>query len=59
MCCLAEAGCPDGDIAAITGQSEPMVRHYKRLYDQEKVARRAMAAWESAGGLTANAKGLT
>lgn len=46
VCALAEAGCSDNEIASVTGQSMPMVAHYKKLYDQEKVARRAVKKWE-------------
>lgn len=46
VCRLAEAGCTDNEIASVTGQSMPMVAHYKKLYDQEKVARRAVKKWE-------------
>jgi integrase len=43
---LLEAGCTDGEVAAITGQSRQMVEHYAKTVNQEKMAKSAMTRWE-------------
>lgn len=45
---LLEAGCPDAEVAAITGQSREMIEHYAKDVRQEKLARAAMTRWENA-----------
>jgi integrase/predicted DNA-binding transcriptional regulator AlpA len=46
---LAEAGCTDAEIAAITGQTRQMVEHYTKGVDQKRLAVEAMRKWESRG----------
>jgi len=43
---LAEAGCTDAEIAAITGQTRQMVEHYTKGVDQKRLAVAAMRKWE-------------
>jgi integrase len=45
---LAEAGCSDREIMAITGHQSPrMVSHYTKSADQKRLARSAMAKREA------------
>ena len=44
---LAEAGCTDAEIAAITGQTRQMVEHYTKGVDQKRLAVAAMRKWEA------------
>jgi len=44
---LAEAGCTDAEIAAITGQTRQMVEHYTKGIDQKRLALAAMRKWEA------------
>lgn len=46
---LAEAGCTDAEIAAITGQTRQMVEHYTKGVDQKRLAMAAMRKWEAGG----------
>lgn len=46
---LLEAGCPTGEIAAVSGQSLQMVEHYARERDQVKLADAAVIRWEKNG----------
>jgi integrase len=46
---LAEAGCSEKQIAAITGMSMAMVAHYSKGADQVKLGREAMAKLEKSG----------
>lgn len=46
---LAEAGCTDAEIAAITGQTRQMVEHYTKGVDQKRLAVAAMRKWEAGG----------
>lgn len=43
---LAEAGCSDKEIQAITGQSLKMIEHYTKMANQKKMALSAMAKLE-------------
>lgn len=52
---LAEAGCTDAEIAAITGQTRQMVEHYTKGVDQKRLAVAAMRKWESGGASEGNA----
>jgi integrase len=45
---LLEAGCTDGEVAAITGQSRDMVLHYAQQVNQRKLAASAVLKWEAA-----------
>lgn len=56
---LAEAGCTDREIMAITGhQTTAMVTHYSKRADQKRRAKSAMAKWENAeSGNPKNARG--
>jgi len=47
---LAEAGCTDAEIAAITGQTRQMVEHYTKGVDQRRLTVEAMRKWESREG---------
>lgn len=44
---LLEAGCPTGEIAAVSGQSLQMVEHYAKQRDQERLADAAILRWEN------------
>jgi hypothetical protein len=44
---LAEAGCTDAEIAAITGQTRQMVEHYTRGVDQKRLTLAAIRKWEA------------
>lgn len=44
---LAESGCTDEEIQAITGQSKGMVAHYTRQVNQLHLARNAILKWEA------------
>lgn len=44
---LAESGCSDAEIQAITGQSKVMVEYYTRQVNQLKLARNAILKWEA------------
>lgn len=44
---LAESGCSDAEIQAITGQSKAMVEYYTRQVNQLKLARNAILKWEA------------
>ena len=46
---LAEAGCTDAEIAAITGQTRQMVEYYTKGVDQKRLAVAAMRKWEAGG----------
>ena len=41
-CFLAEAGCTDSEIQAITGHSKAMVEYYRRQVNQVKLAKKAI-----------------
>jgi integrase len=44
---LLEAGCTDGEVSSITGQSRQMVEHYAREVNQKKLAASAILKWET------------
>jgi integrase len=44
---LLEAGCTDGEVAAITGQSREMIVHYSKQVNQRKLAASAMVKWQN------------
>ena len=44
---LAEAGCTDAEIAAITGQTRQIVKYYTKGVDQKRLAMSAMRKWEA------------
>jgi hypothetical protein len=50
-CCgkLAEVGCTDAEIAAITGQTRQMVEHCTKGVDEKRLAVEAMRKLESRG----------
>ena len=51
---LLEAGCSDGEVCSVTGQSRQMLEHYSREVNQLKLARAAVLKWERADGRTKN-----
>jgi integrase len=56
---LLEAGCTDGEVSAITGQTRQMVEHYGRQVNQKKLAASAVLKWEASdNGGTAGERNL-
>lgn len=49
---LAEAGCSDAEIQAVTGQSAEMVAYYRRLASRKKLSKRAMNRRDQNGNKT-------
>jgi integrase len=45
---LKEAGCPNGEIQAITGHSLAMIDHYSKGFDQQRQAEAGMKRLENA-----------
>src|SRR5262245_9743024 len=45
VCAFLEAGCPDGEVAAITGQSKEILEHYAQQVNQRKLACAAILKW--------------